>query len=180
MPDKPKPRWYHLTLDRFLIGLFLAVGVLLLSEWFSWFPFNERKGWTVLIALATVCGAVLFLLLWFAVSLMFRRRFQFSIRSLLVFVLVCAVVCSWFAVRTKQARRQREVVEIISKKGGMVLYAYECFIFDPFLVSPEPSAPAWLIDLLGVDFFEDVTGVNCGSSDFDDENMVYRRSVSTF
>ena len=62
MPDRPKPRWYHLTPDRFLIGLLLVVGVLFVSEWFCWFPFNERKGWTVLIAIGAVCGAVPFLL----------------------------------------------------------------------------------------------------------------------
>ena len=31
MPDtEPKPRWYHLTPDRFLIGLLAAEGLLLL------------------------------------------------------------------------------------------------------------------------------------------------------
>ena len=48
MPERPKPSWYHLTPDRFLLGLFLVVGVLFLSEWFSWLPFNRSKGWTVL------------------------------------------------------------------------------------------------------------------------------------
>lgn len=178
MPDRPKPRWYHLTPDRLLLGLFLAVGVLLLSEWFSWFPFNEHKGWTVLIAIATVCGAVLFLLLWFVVSLSFRWRFQFSIRSLLVFVLVCAVVCSWFAVRMREARRQREVVEAIGEAGGAIGYDYY-MLPGPFRPS-KPSAPTWLIKMLGVDFFHDATVASCHvpdfgdeNPDFGDENMVY-------
>jgi hypothetical protein len=56
MPESrpPKPRWYRLTPDRLLMALLPMVGVLLLSEWFRWFPFNEHKGWTVLIAVAVV------------------------------------------------------------------------------------------------------------------------------
>jgi hypothetical protein len=151
MPDKPKPRWYHLTPDRFLLCLLLAVGVLFLSEWFCWFPFNEMKGWPVLIAIATVCGAVLFLLLWFAVSLIFRRRFQFSLRSLLVFVLLCAVVSSWFAVRMKQAREQREVLEIIVVRlGGTIVYDHW------EMVGPALPRAASSRKLLGADFFSDV------------------------
>ncbi|MHC4180142.1 MAG: leucine-rich repeat domain-containing protein [Planctomycetota bacterium] len=180
MPERPKPRWYHLTPDRFLVGLLLAVGVLFLSEWSSCFPFNERKGWTVLIAIGAVCGAVPFLLVWFIVALIFRRRFQFSIRSLLVFVLVCAVVCSWFAVKMKQARRQRELVAAIREGGGWVYWDYEV-VDNPHRVplapyrmplAAEPPTPAWLVNLLGVDLFEDVVHAECGS-DFGDENMVY-------
>ena len=33
-----------------MLGLLAVEGFLLLSEWFRWFPFNEHKGWTVLIA----------------------------------------------------------------------------------------------------------------------------------
>ncbi len=160
---KPRPRWYHLTPDRFLVGLLLVVGVLFLSERFVWFPFNEKKGWAVLIAVASVCGAVVLLLLWMIVALIFRWRFQFSIRSLLVFVLVCAVMSSWFSVRMKQARRQRDVVAVIVEGDGCVLHDYE--MVSPW--QPEPSAPTWLINLLGVDFFEGVAYADCRSSNFD-------------
>jgi hypothetical protein len=155
----PKPRWYHLTPDRCVIGLLLVVGVLSLSEWFCWFPFNEQKGWTVLIALGTVCVAVLLLLSLFIVALVFRRRFQFSIRSLLVFMLLCAVVCSWFAVRMNEAKGQREAVAAIRARGVYVEY-------------PESSAPAWLVNSLGVEFFEGISFADCPFA-FDDEDMVY-------
>ena len=72
---------------------------LLLSERYQWFAFNERKGWTVLIGVAVLGVAVLVLLVWLAVGLVFRRGFRFSLRALLLFVVVCAVVCSWFAVK---------------------------------------------------------------------------------
>jgi hypothetical protein len=42
-----------------------------------------------------------------------RRWFQYSLRTLLIFVTLFAVACSWFAVKLGQARRQREAVEAL-------------------------------------------------------------------
>ena len=79
------------------MGLLAVEGLLLLSERFCWFAFNEKKGWTVLIAVAAVGLAGLFTLLWFAASLLFRWPFQFSLRSLLVLTEAVAIPCSWLA-----------------------------------------------------------------------------------
>ena len=79
----PKPRWYHLTPDRAVLGLLAVEGFLLLSEWFEWFPFNRHKGYTVVIAVAVVAAAILLMMFWFLAALLFRLRFQFSIRALL-------------------------------------------------------------------------------------------------
>ena len=54
MADAPKPRWYRLTPDRLVLLLLAVEGLLWLSERFCWFPFNQHKGWTVLIAVASV------------------------------------------------------------------------------------------------------------------------------
>ena len=95
----PIPRWYRLTPDRLVRGLLVLECLLWLSEQFRWLPFNRHKGWTVLIALAVVGAAILTMLLWFVVSLIFRHRWLRSIRSLLVllavFLLVegCFVLC---------------------------------------------------------------------------------------
>ena len=51
----------------------------------------------MLVALASVAATLLLMLLWFVVSLVFRRRFQFGIRSLLLLTVVIAIPCSWFA-----------------------------------------------------------------------------------
>ena len=163
MSEKTKPRWYHLTPDKLLFALLPIVGLLLLSEQFRWFAFNEHKNWTVLIAVAVVGVVVVLLLLWLAVSLVSRLRFQFSIRSLLVLIVVVAIVCSWLSVRMQQARRQREVVE----GAESAHYDYQ---FDPDVnwqanplfqaKPPEPPGPPWLRNLLGVDFLSDVTYVD--------------------
>ena len=108
---KPKRRWFYPTPGRLLVVLLAVECVLLLSERFQWFAFNEKKGWTVLIAVAVVGLFLLLMLIWFITSLIFRWRFQFSIRSLLVLTIAVAIPSSWLAVEMKWARRQREAVE---------------------------------------------------------------------
>ncbi len=152
-------RWFHPTPDRCLIVLLALEGFLLLSERLRWFPFNEEKGWTVLIAVAAVGSVLLLTLLWFAAGLLFRWRFQFRIRSLLVLVVAVAIACSWLAVEKEQARRQRETVKAIEKLGGAVLYDYNYHASPDFISRGKPSAPVWLRRPLGDDFFTNVTAV---------------------
>ena len=123
MSDKqtatPKLRWFHPTPGKLLVVLLAVEGGLMLSK--PWFP----KGWAVLIAVAAVGVFLLVMLLWFAVALLFRRRFQFSLRSLLVLTVAVAVPFSWLAVEIKWAREKREAVEAWSKLGGVISYDYE-------------------------------------------------------
>ncbi len=162
---KPSVRWYHLTPGHFVIAL-LAVEVLLwLSERFGWLAWH--KGYAVLTAVAGVGVAMLVMLGWFAVALLFHRRFQFSIRSLLVFVVFVAIPCSWLAVEMKRAEKQREVVDENRIPGGFVWYDYQCDASDVFSVHPNarPPGPAWLRNLLGDDFFSHVRCVNTQVTD---------------
>jgi hypothetical protein len=172
--SRPQPRWYHFTPDRLLTALLPAVGLLWLSERYRWFPFNEHKNWTVLIAIAVVLAAIVLLLLWFGVSLVFRLRFQFGIRSLLVLTFVLAVVGSWFAVRVGQARRQANVVEALREARRRITYDYETDDDGPFIDSAISPGPAWLEVRLGGDFLSDV--VTATSSYEDDDEYVCRVS----
>jgi hypothetical protein len=155
-----KRRWFRLTPDRCLIGLLGLEGFLLLSERFHWFAFNDRKGWTLLIAVATVALAGVLMSLWFAGSLLFRRRFQFSVRSLLVLVVVVAVPCSRLAIAMEQAEGQRRAIEEIGKLGGGVWCDYEIDALDNPMQGAEPPAPKWLRNLLGDEFFANATTVS--------------------
>ena len=114
-----KPRSYHVTADCVIVGLLPFEGFLVLSEWFGWFPFNGQS-WTVLIAFAGMTLAVFLLLLWFTVALLFRRRFQYHIRSLMLLAVGIAVPCSWLAVEKKHERRQGEKAQAIGRLGGRV------------------------------------------------------------
>ena len=117
-------RWFRLTPDRLILGLLAVEGFLFLSERFRWFAFNQHKGWTVLIAVASVGVAMLLMLAWLAAGLAFRWRFQFSIRSLLVLTLAVAIPCSWLSWEMKKAGKQQEAVQEIRKLGGRVIYDY--------------------------------------------------------
>ena len=165
MPDArvPKHRWYHLTPDRLVFLLLVIVALLWLSEGLGWPAWD--KGYAVLAALACVGAGMLLMLAWFFAGLLFRWRFQFSIRSLLVLVVVVAVPCSWTAIETKKAREQKEAVQHARKLAGRVRYdymsefeyGYQQFA-NPLSGSDLPGA-AWLGDLLGPDFFATVVGL---------------------
>jgi hypothetical protein len=133
-------RWLRLTPDRVVPGLLALEGLLLLAERFGWFTFSRHKGYAPLLAIAAVGAAMALMLLWFLVAILFRRRFQFSLLSLLLLALVVAIPCSWLSVEMKAAREQHALVEEIEKLGGRALYDYE--EIDPFAnrgsVPPQP------------------------------------------
>jgi hypothetical protein len=88
-----------------------------------------------------------------------RRWFQFSLRTLLVFVTLCAIACSWFAVKLQQATRQREAVAEIKKLGGICVYDWQLDAnggFDYSYSKTKPTGPVWLRNLLGDDLFQSV------------------------
>ncbi|MGO8690590.1 MAG: leucine-rich repeat domain-containing protein [Thermoguttaceae bacterium] len=169
-PERARPRRYRLTPDRCVVALLALEGFLLLSAWFRWFPFNQHKGWTVLVTIASVGAALLLMFLWFLAALILRWRFQFSMLSLLLLVVVVAVPFSWLATEMKKAREQRYLVGAIEKLRGRV--EYDCYRVagSPWELR-QPSAPGWLRTVLGEDFFADVTHVRAFGSDFNDDEM---------
>src|SRR6516225_5453283 len=93
-----KRRWYHPAPAWLVYGAAVATGVLFACERGRWFPVHYQKGWPVLIAVAVVAAVLILILAWMLVALLFRRRAQFDLRTLLVFVALCAAVCSWLTV----------------------------------------------------------------------------------
>jgi len=171
----PKRRWYHFSPGRLIVGLLAVEGFLFLSEQFQWFAFNEKKGWTVLIAVAAVCLVVVVMLLWFTVSLLLQLRFQFSVRSLMVTVVAAAIPCCWLAVKMRQAEKQRKAVEAIRQAGGSVCYHYQYTEDGSMSAGAEPPAPVWLRDLAGDDFSSDVRGVAPHAAD--DESLEHLKGL---
>lgn len=85
-------RWYCPTPAWLVWGAVVATGLLLASERWRWFFLGQHKGYAVLAAVAVV-GAVLVLIpAWMLAGLLFRRRAQFGLRTLLVLVALCACV----------------------------------------------------------------------------------------
>jgi hypothetical protein len=83
------------------------------------------------------------------------RWFQYSLRSLLLVMLLASIGMSWVAVRMQRARRQKDAVEEITNLGGEVMYDYEVQANRRFPLA-QPPGPAWLRSLLGEDFFATV------------------------
>ncbi len=155
---KPRPRWYHPMPVWLIYGLAVVEGLLWLSERFQWPMWH--KGYAVLTAVAIVGVGFAVMLLWFAVALFFRWRFQFSIRSLLVLTVAVAVPCSWLAAEIKEARDQKCEVDELVRLGGQVGYAGQVDEYGNPLKNPKLPGPILLRHLLGEDFFTEVVFVN--------------------
>ena len=107
-----------------------------------------------------------------------RRCWQFSLRTLFVVVLLFAVPCSWFAVKMQQARTQREVVRTLREGGADAFYDFESVESRSSIPKAEPPAPAWLLELLGVDFFCDVVAVYGYGHDFTDQDAAHLEGLT--
>jgi internalin A len=90
------------------------------------------------------------------VSRPWRRFLRFSVRGLIVLVLVIGVWLGWLV---RSARIQREAVAAITRAGGMVHYDWDWSNGGGGLLR-EPRYPRWLIGQLGVDYFGHVTRVS--------------------
>jgi hypothetical protein len=88
-----------------------------------------------------------------AESLRRHRWLSFSVKTLLLLVLVSSVAFAWMGMRLQKARRQREAVATIEQLGGQVRYEYQEDKWD------QPSGPEWLRDLLGRHVFDRVVRV---------------------
>ncbi len=91
-----------------------------------------------------------------------RHWFQFSLRSLMIFTAIVAVVFGWLGSKFEQKRRQRAAAAAIIKNAGSVSYDYERVKGKPGYWQPaEPFGPAWLRAILGDNFFSEVDCIYC-------------------
>ncbi|MBI3468975.1 MAG: hypothetical protein HY000_38725 [Planctomycetes bacterium] len=103
-----------------------------------------------------------------------RRRhwFQFSLRTLLIVMLVIGVS---LGLLVNRARRQREATSAILKAGGSVLYDYQKIAdaskpngFNP---KAAPPGPDWLRNLVGAESFQEVVNVSLRDQPITDEDL---------
>jgi internalin A len=97
------------------------------------------------------------------VRLGWRRFLRFSVRGLVVVVLVIGAGLGWFV---RGARIQREAVAAITKAGGSVYYDWE-WSDGKHIPTGRPWAPKWLTDRVGVDYFGHVTQACLGAKETD-------------
>ncbi len=87
------------------------------------------------------------------VSHPWRRYLRFSVRGLIVLVLLIGALLGCLV---RSARAQREAVAAIVNAGGSVTYDRDWSTAN-YRPAGLPWALAWLIDLIGVDYFGQVT-----------------------
>jgi hypothetical protein len=159
-----KPRWFHPTPGRLVAILLILECLLWLSACFQCFAYDEKKGWAMLIAVAAFGVAILLMVLWLIVALVFRMRFQFSIRTLLGLMVAVAIPSSWLTVDIKKAKEQRDAVARIEESGGQVSWS-------------QPFEPAWLRSVLGDDFDRLVLGVDLHGTQITDAGLDNLKAV---
>lgn len=84
-----------------------------------------------------------------------RRWFRFSLLTLFV---VLTIGCLLLGAVANRAQRQRRAVEKVRAAGGQVFYRYQTPA-NPLFPVPDPPGPAWLVNRLGIDYFDDVVWV---------------------
>jgi internalin A len=82
-----------------------------------------------------------------------RSYLRFSIRGLIVLVLVIGLGLGWIV---RSARIQLDAVAAIEDAGGRVMYDWE-WNGGEYTGGGKPWEPAWLVHLIGVDYFGQVT-----------------------
>jgi hypothetical protein len=89
------------------------------------------------------------------VSRRWRSSLRFSLRGLIILVLLIGGWLGWIVHR---ARLQRTTVLAVEKSGGGVLYDWQ-YKNGRYASGGSSWWPKWLLDRLGVDYFHDVTWV---------------------
>ena len=85
-----------------------------------------------------------------------RRFLRFTVRGLIVFVIVVGAGLGWIV---RQAHIQRDAVAAIRKAGGTVAYNWE-LDHGKKIPGGRPWGTSRLVEFVGVDFFGHVTDVN--------------------
>ncbi len=92
-----------------------------------------------------------------------RRFLRFSVRGLILLVLLMGGSLGWIV---RIARIEREAAKAARQSGGWVLYDWQERSVHG-AVSGEPAAPAWLVKLIGVEYFGRITEGRLGVSGTD-------------
>jgi Leucine-rich repeat (LRR) protein len=93
-----------------------------------------------------------------------RRRFQFSLRSLLLLLTLCAVLPCW---KFNRVWNQRMVVAEIQRRCPLATIEYD-YQDRRLGTPPSPPGPAWARSVLGDDFFTNVTELTIAQPGLDD------------
>jgi hypothetical protein len=87
-----------------------------------------------------------------------RRRFQFRLRTLLIFTAILGICFGLLGRKVGRKQNEDRAVETIRKLGGTVFYSYQQDKVnkDMWHQTEEADGPAWLRWALGNNFFSEI------------------------
>ena len=145
--------WLVCTPSKLVLLLFVLEIALMLRGF--------QSGWLALLGILAFVLAILGLVAWFLVATYLKRKFQFSLLSLLGLMLCSALTCSWFSWKLHKAKRHEELVERCERLG--VGYTYSPCPSAPFQLRPRENTflfpPQCLQRLFGFHFFIEMNSV---------------------
>ncbi len=86
-----------------------------------------------------------------------RSVFRFSLRFLLLAMIVVCITLGW---RAGRAYEHRKAVEWVQSRGGTLEYAYQKRDATGYPLPSQPPGPTWLRKIVGIDYLDDVTSVS--------------------
>jgi hypothetical protein len=145
---KSSRRWCHPYLLVLLVGLLIFIVV---NECYLYYYYDHDSrrntgivsGDNFSMVVVEMAYLIISLLLFSLLRWLVKRRFQYSLRSLMIFTTLFAIACSWFAVNYREAKSQRDAVEALRKDGKFSVMRY----MTSNIIS------SWLAKWLGEDFF---------------------------
>jgi hypothetical protein len=155
-----KMHCFALTPERLVGGVLILELLLWIFDRFQWFSFHEKKGLAVLLAFGLLGITMIVFFLGFLAAWIYRRRFQFGIRLLLLLTAAVAIPFAWLGVGIEKAKRTRAVVARLETE-------FECNVSS----RESLCVPAFLVDVLGEYFFEEVYRICHPTSHFADEDF---------
>jgi hypothetical protein len=151
------------TSGKFVALLLLSVVALYLSDQYDWFAFNKQKGWTVLIAVASVTVGLVMIFIWSAAGYLLGRKAQFGLSVLLLMMPTVAVPLAWLSVEMQRAKQLTEAIARIKQQGGGPVITYKLAwsaINTPVVTHSYGDTPKWLRSVFGDEFFAEVEQLN--------------------
>ena len=103
-----------------------------------------------------------------------RRWLQYSLRTFFVLLTVACVGLAWVGRQAFRAWEQRKAVEWVQEIGGTVSYDYQLDEDGIEIADAEPHGSEWLVELLGVDYFQEVSAVDLYDTQVSDLNALAR------
>jgi hypothetical protein len=100
-----------------------------------------------------------------------RPWFRFSLRTLLVGVMLACVGFGWLGMKLQEGKEQARAIDAVGRQGGHFLYDYDFDAAGHFKVNRDPADRSWFGKLCGDEIGQDIYSVNLTDLRWTDAEM---------